>query len=173
MKLGIALAATAFCLGLHGLAFSADSLTVPMKNTKGESVGEAKLTQTSDGLLIQATFSKLPPGEHGFHIHTVGKCEPSFAAAGDHFNPADKEHGFFDPQGWHAGDLPNIHVPENGSLKVDMFASQVALKDGQHPLLDKDGAALMIHVKPDDYQTNPSGEAGDRIACGVINAPAA
>jgi Cu-Zn family superoxide dismutase len=171
MKLGRALAAAAFCVGLHAPAFSADSLTVSMKNTKGENVGEAKLTQTPAGVLIQATFSKLPPGEHGFHIHAVGKCEPSFAAAGDHFNPANKEHGFLDPQGRHAGDLPNIHVPDDGSLKVDMLAPQVALKDGHHPLLDKDGAALMIHRKPDDYQTNPSGEAGDRIACGVINAP--
>jgi Cu-Zn family superoxide dismutase len=172
MKLGTALAAmAAFFVGLSQPAFSADSLTVSLKNTKGEGVGEATLTQTPDGVLIQVTLSNLPPGEHGFHIHAVGKCEPSFAAAGDHFNPDDKKHGFLDPQGWHAGDLPNIHVPENGSLKIDMFAPQMALKDGRHALLDKDGATLMIHAKIDDYRTNPSGEAGERIACGVIGAP--
>jgi Cu-Zn family superoxide dismutase len=171
MKIGIVLAATAFCVALHGSAFSADSMTVPMKNTKGESVGEAKLTQTPNGVLIQATLSKLPPGEHGFHIHAVGKCEPPFESAGDHFNPDTKQHGYFDPKGRHAGDLPNVHVPENGTLKIDILASQVGLKDGQNPLLDKDGAALMVHAKPDDYKSQPSGDAGDRIVCGVIGTP--
>lgn len=172
MKIGIVSMATAFCFALHGVAFSADSMTVPMKNAKGESVGEAKLTQTPNGVLIQATLSKLPPGEHGFHIHTIGKCEPPFTSAGDHFNPDMKQHGYLDPKGRHAGDLPNIYVPESGTLKVDMLASQVGLKDGQNPLLDKDGASLMIHAKPDDYQSQPSGDAGERIACGVIGTPA-
>jgi Cu-Zn family superoxide dismutase len=173
MKIGLTLAATAFCFGLHGPTFSADSMTIPMKNVKGENVGEAKLTQTPNGVLIQATLSNLPPGERGFHIHAVGKCEPPFESAGDHFNPGAKQHGYLDPKGRHAGDLPNVHVPESGALKIDLLASQIALKDGQNHLLDSDGAALVLHAKPDDYQSQPSGDAGDRIACGVIAAPAA
>jgi len=116
MKIRTALVVTAFGVAVYGTAFSADSMTIPMKNAKGESVGEAKLTQTPNGVLIQATLSKLPPGEHGFHIHTVGKCEPPFASAGDHFNPETKQHGYFDPQGRHAGDLPNVYVPESGTI---------------------------------------------------------
>lgn len=172
MKIGMALAATALCAGLHGTAFSAETMTIPMKNTKGESVGEAKLTQTPNGVLIQASLSKLPPGEHGFHIHAVGKCEPPFTSAGDHFNPDTKQHGYLDPKGRHAGDLPNVHVPESGTLRIDILASQVGLEDGQNNLLDKDGSALLIHAKPDDYQSQPSGNAGDRIVCGVIGTPA-
>jgi Cu-Zn family superoxide dismutase len=172
MKMRIAFVATAFWVGLQGTAFSADSMTISMKNAKGESVGEAKLTQTSKGVLIQATLSKLSPGEHGFHVHAVGKCEPPFESAGDHFNPDTKQHGYLDPKGRHAGDLPNVHVPESGTLKIDILASQLSLKDGQNHLLDKDGAALLIHAKPDDYQSQPSGDAGNRIACGVIGTPA-
>ena len=85
---------------------------------------------------------KLPPGEHGFHTHAVGKCEPPFESAGDHFNPDTKQHGYLDSKGQHAGDLPNVHVPESGTLKIDILASQLGLKDGQNHLLDKDGAAL-------------------------------
>jgi Cu-Zn family superoxide dismutase len=173
MKIRIALAATALCIGLHGPAFSAESMTIEMKNAKGEDIGEAQLTQIPQGVLIQATLAKLPPGEHGFHLHAVGKCEPPFTSAGDHFNPDGKQHGYLAPQGQHAGDLPNIHVPESGAVKIDMLAPQVTLKDGQNRLADADGATLMIHAKPDDYQSQPSGEAGDRIACGVIGKPAA
>jgi Cu-Zn family superoxide dismutase len=83
-----------------------------------------------------------------------------------------KQHGYLDPKGRHAGDLPNIYMPESGTLKVDILAAQVGLNDGQNPLLDKDGAALVIHAKPDDYQSQPSGDAGERIACGAIGTPA-
>ena len=161
----------AMTLAIASPALAVDKASAVLKDKDGKEVGKVELTDTPSGVLLRLTLDGVPPGDHAFHVHAVGKCEPSFAAAGDHFNPANKEHGFLDPQGRHAGDLPNIHVPDDGSLKVDMLAPQVALKDGHHPLLDKDGAALMIHRKPDDYQTNPSGEAGDRIACGVINAP--
>jgi Cu-Zn family superoxide dismutase len=170
-KITTTLIVTALCLGFSGTAFSADSTIVKMKNVKGEEVGEAKLTQTQGGVLIQATLTKLPPGEHGFHIHEVGKCEPPFESAGGHFNPGKKHHGYLDPQGQHAGDLPNIHVSENGMLKIEILAPQIDLQTGENALRDKDGAAILIHAKPDDYQSQPSGDAGDRIACGVIGPP--
>lgn len=169
MKLLSIVTATALCLGLSAYATGAESLMVPMKNSKGEAIGEAKLTQTPHGVLIQADLSKLSPGPHAFHIHAIGKCEPPFKSAGDHFNPTDKQHGFLDPQGRHAGDLPNVHVTDNGTLKLDVLAPQVTLREGKNQLLDADGAALVLHAKPDDYQSDPAGDAGDRIACGVIS----
>src|SRR6476620_2131154 len=108
MKISVVSMATAFCFALYGVAFSADSMTIPLKNAKGESVGEAKLTQTPNGVLIQATLSKLPAGEHGFHIHAIGKCEPPFTSAGSHFNPGGKKHGMMAAEGQHAGDMPNL-----------------------------------------------------------------
>jgi Cu-Zn family superoxide dismutase len=103
----------------------------------------------------------------------VGKCEPPFKSAGDHFAPQKHGHGFLSKSGRHAGDMPNIHVPENGALTVEFFVPDVRLKDGSNALMDKDGSALLIHAKPDDYHSDPSGNAGDRIACGVIESPAA
>lgn len=166
-------AVAALLIGFPFQVMSAESLTVPMKNAKGENIGDARLTQTPHGVLIQANLAKLPPGTHAFHIHEVGQCEPPFESAGDHFNPGDKKHGFLDPQGRHAGDLPNMYVAENGDLKVEVFAPQVTLNDGQHRLRDVNGSALVIHAKPDDYSSDPSGNAGDRIACGVIAQPPA
>lgn len=134
-------------------------------NTKGEEAGTALLTDTPHGLLIKAEFTKLPAGPHGFHLHAVGKCEPPFKTAGGHYNPTNKKHGFLNPQGIHAGDLPNIHVGADGKLTVEAFAPQVTLAG----LLDQDGSALLVHDKADDYKTDPAGDSGDRIACGVIS----
>lgn len=143
--------------------------TVKMMNTEGEEVGEAKLAQTPHGVLIQLNLSKVPAGVHAFHIHEVGECEPPFESAGGHFNPSDKQHGFLNGKGIHAGDLPNIHVPQNGELTVEVLASEVSLQDGKNSLFDADGSALVIHEKADDYRTDPAGDAGSRIACGVIS----
>jgi superoxide dismutase, Cu-Zn family len=171
MKRVVAFAVIALVFSLYVQAALAQSLAVPMTNTKGEKIGEAKLRQTPHGVLIQADLSQLPPGTLAFHIHAVGKCEPPFESAGSHFNPTDKQHGLLDPRGQHAGDLPNVHVAENGTLKVEVLATQVAINEGQNRLRDTDGSALVIHAKPDDYHSNPAGNAGDRIACGVITQP--
>lgn len=133
-------------------------------NAKGAEVGTATLSDTPHGLLIKAEFTNLPPGGHGFHIHAVGKCEPPFKSAGGHFNPAGKKHGFQNPQGMHAGDLPNIHAGADGKAAVEVLAPQVTLAS----LFDQDGSALVVHDKADDYKSDPAGESGDRIACAVI-----
>jgi Cu-Zn family superoxide dismutase len=110
----------------------------------------------------------IPAGAHGFHIHDVGKCEPPFKSAGDHFAPQQHGHGFLSEKGGHAGDLPNIHVPKSGELMVEFFVPNVRLRSGKNALLDKDGSALVIHAQKDDYRSDPSGHAGDRLACGAI-----
>jgi Cu-Zn family superoxide dismutase len=118
--------------------------------------------------LITLELTAAPPGAHGFHIHTTGKCEPpKFESAGGHFNPDESKHGFLNPEGPHAGDMPNIHVPESGKLTVEVLNTLVTV-GGENALLDEDGAALVLHADPDDYKSDPAGHAGGRIACGVI-----
>jgi Cu-Zn family superoxide dismutase len=151
----------------------ADPLNVTLMNAEGETVGDAKLTQTPTGVLIQLKFTKAPAGTHGFHIHEVGKCEPPFTSAGGHFNPLAKKHGLMSEEGKHVGDLPNIHIPENGALSAEVFAPDVTIKDGKTPLVDTDGSSLVLHADPDDYKTDPAGNAGKRIACGVIDGSSA
>lgn len=140
------------------------SATATFLNAKGEEAGTATLTETPQGVIIKAEFPSLPAGAHGFHIHAVGKCEPPFKSAGGHFNPSTKKHGFHSSQGMHAGDLPNIHACSGGATTVEVLASQVTLG----ALFDQDGSSLVVHDKADDYKTDPSGESGDRILCGVI-----
>ena len=139
-------------------------------NTKGERVGMAMLTETPKGVKIVLEAADLPPGVHAFHIHENGVCAtPDFASAGGHFNPFGKEHGFENPAGPHAGDLPNITVAPNGMVKAEMYSKLVTLSEGpKNSLFKPGGTSLMIHSGPDDYVTDPAGGAGARIACGVI-----
>jgi superoxide dismutase, Cu-Zn family len=102
-------------------------------------------------------------------VHETGQCNPpDFKSAGGHFNPSKKKHGWFNPEGFHLGDLPNIHVPESGVLEMEVLATKAGLHNGQDMMLDEDGAALVIHEGKDDYHTDPAGDAGSRIACGII-----
>jgi Cu-Zn family superoxide dismutase len=146
------------------------SVTAHFVDTKGKQIGKAMLMDTPAGLLIQMDLAGLPPGEHGFHIHERGACEPKegFKSAGEHFAPRKEAHGFFDEKGRHAGDMPNQIVSRDGKLQADVLNREVVLS--AHSLLDKDGSALILHAKPDDYVTQPSGGSGDRIACAVIHA---
>jgi Cu-Zn family superoxide dismutase len=151
------------------LPAAAQSATAPLKDASGKEVGSANLTQTPHGVLINLSVKGLPPGEHAFHVHAVGKCEPPFTSAGGHFNPTNKKHGMLAAEGYHAGDMPNLHVPQSGDLTVEVVNANVTLeKDKPNSVFDADGSAIVIHAGSDDYKTDPTGEAGGRIACGVI-----
>lgn len=143
---------------------------VDMTNTEGKIIGTATLTQKSEGVNVAISASNLPKGTHGFHIHEKGICElPDFESAGGHFNPTDAKHGFDNPDGPHAGDLPNLEVGEDGKVEESFLAEMVTLKKGQpNSLLKKSGTSLVIHADADDNVSQPAGNAGDRIACGVI-----
>lgn len=152
-------------LALPTAAGAADTASAVLHNPAGEEVGTVELRQVPSGVLLRATLSGLPAGTHAFHVHAVGQCEPPFKSAGGHFNPTGAKHGLASPDGPHAGDMPNIHVPAAGALTVEVFNNRLALDDA---LFDDDGAAIVIHEGGDDYATDPAGAAGSRIACGVI-----
>jgi superoxide dismutase, Cu-Zn family len=137
----------------------------------GKKMGTATLTQTPGGVLILLDLTGLPPGEHGFHFHEKGKCERNtgFKSAGDHYAPQGRgEHGYHTAGGPHAGDMPNQFVGRDGTLRAHVLNEKVSLAPGKTSLLDADGTAMVVHARPDDYRTQPSGDSGDRIACGVI-----
>jgi Cu-Zn family superoxide dismutase len=149
---------------------SAIEKTIDIINGKGSKVGTAKLSQTAQGVKISVDVAGLTPGKHGIHIHQTGVCEaPDFKTAGEHFNPEGKKHGFENPEGPHAGDLPNLEVGSDGRGKAEFVDAKVTLeKDKANSLLKPGGTSLVIHEKVDDYKTDPAGNSGGRIACGAI-----
>jgi Cu-Zn family superoxide dismutase len=148
---------------------AAQSAKAALKDKDGNAVGSAVLTQTPAGVLIALSVKGLPAGEHAFHVHGVGKCEPPFMSAGGHFNPNNKKHGILAAEGAHAGDMPNLHIPTSGELVVEVLNGAVTLEKGRpNSLFGPDGTALIIHAGKDDYRTDPTGEAGGRIACGLV-----
>ena len=152
-------------LTLSTPAFAADQATAILQDPDGKEVGKVTVIAVPTGILLDADLTALPPGTHAFHIHETCKCEaPDFKSAGGHFNPEEDQHGLMNQAGPHAGDMPNIHVPESGRLRIEVL-NQMTNLDG---LFDEDGAAIVIHEGPDDYKSDPAGHAGARIACGVI-----
>jgi superoxide dismutase, Cu-Zn family len=169
MKALYTVAAAASLLALATVSAAAQTAKATLKNAEGKEVGSAALTQTPAGVLIKLSVKGLPAGEHAFHVHAVGKCEPPFTTAGGHFNPEKKKHGMMATDGPHAGDMPNLHIPTNGELAVDVLNAAVTLEKGKaNSLFGPEGTALIIHAGKDDYKTDPTGEAGGRIACGLV-----
>ena len=146
-------------------AAAASVATASLKTSEGADAGTATVSANADGLVLSLRVTGLPPGPHGAHVHTTGKCDaPTFETAGGHWNPADKKHGLENPAGQHAGDMPNLVVAADGAGTLEY-----TLKGGTaEGLLGADGAAMVIHANADDQKTDPSGDSGGRIACGVF-----
>lgn len=165
----VGLVVIAAALSVAAPANAAETASAAMKSPDGKDVGSVELTQTPNGVLLSAKLRNLPVGTHAFHVHAVGKCEPPFKSAGGHYNPDGKKHGILVEGGMHAGDMPNVHVAENGSLSIEVLNAGITLKKGAGTsVFDADGSAIVMHAKGDDYKSQPSGAAGARIACGVI-----
>ena len=138
-------------------------------NPEGKSIGTATLTEQKKGVQVKLKVSGLTPGKHGFHIHENGACTtPDFKSAGAHFNPLHKQHGVDNPSGKHAGDLPNLEVKQDGSVEATVVATGTTLRKGPSSLLKEGGTAIVIHAEPDDNMSDPAGNAGARVACGVV-----
>lgn len=163
--------AIAFCL-FASLSFAASAKTmVELKDAQGKSVGTAVLASkgASSGVSMKLSLHDLPAGQHALHFHQKAQCDaPDFKSAGPHFNPEGKKHGLENPEGHHAGDMNNFTVNAKGTAKFKVVNKDVTLGDDSHSLFSNGGTALVIHAKADDLKTDPAGNAGDRIACGVI-----
>ena len=139
-----------------------------LRDSGGRTIGHATVSEMHGGLHVRIDASGMVQGRYGAHLHAVGRCDgPAFESAGGHWNPARRQHGMLNPQGHHAGDLPNLEIGADGRGRIDLHLPSAALR-GISGALDADGTAVVIHAGPDDYRTDPSGNSGARIACGVL-----
>ena len=142
--------------------------TADLSRSDGTRIGSVRLLGVGNELVVSGTLTGLPAGQHGFHLHTTGRCDaPDFQSAGGHLNPYAKSHGKLDPQGKHLGDLDNIMVPASGTVTVRQSVG-TSMEADLARVFDGDGTSVMVHSGADDYRTDPSGDAGSRIACGIM-----
>jgi Cu-Zn family superoxide dismutase len=150
-------------------ASGATEANADLRDASGRTLASAVASETT-GVRVRVEAAGLAPGTYAVHVHAVGRCDPpDFQSAGPHWNPTTHQHGRLNPQGPHLGDLPNLSVGTDGGGAVEFTIADAALRSGNHPLLDGDGASVVVHANPDDYRTDPSGNSGARIACGVLN----
>lgn len=161
------------CTPLQRLAGFQGSATVVLTDAAGSARGAGKVWQNNNGQVhVDLDLLGLPPGVHAIHFHAIGKCDapssPAFSSAGAHYNPANLQHGLSNPAGPHAGDAPNFTVRADGTARVEFVTERVTITPGPATLFDADGSALVVHAAADDQVSQPSGNSGDRIACGVV-----
>ena len=163
--------ASLLLVGTIGAAQEAALAQADLADVAGTLLGKATFTENLNGVEVALGVKGLEPGYHGIHIHQTGSCEPpDFASAGGHFNPTGKVHGLRNAEGPHAADMPNLLVNPDGTASAVFLLPLLTLGQGENSLFKEDGTALVIHAGPDDQVTDPAGNAGDRVACGVIEA---
>ena len=165
----IALAGILFFSIYTATAMAQNRAHADLKDSAGKTIGSAVLSERGNGVLITVNVKGLPQGLHAVHVHTVGKCDPpAFTSAGGHFNPLNKKHGLKSPDGPHAGDMPDMYVNKDGAGRYEALMESITLGSGGTSVFDADGSAVVVHATADDNVTDPAGNSGDRIACGVI-----
>ena len=168
IAIGMALVATP-AISKEIVGIGRESASATIIDSSGVPIGKAKVSQSKKrGLIVTVTVRNQKPGERAAHIHTFGRCEgPAFMSAGPHWNPTNRQHGYNNPAGTHSGDLPNLFINRkgDGKLKADIARGELR---GNSGLLDTDGASIIVHALSDDQRTDPSGNSGERIGCGVL-----
>jgi len=155
--------------GADGPAIAPDTVTAALRDAHGQAIAEAVVQQVGDSLRVRIDATRMARGAYGAHLHTIGRCDaPGFTTAGAHWNPTGQQHGKDNPRGMHKGDLPNLMVGTDGRGSLEYTIPDASISGPRNPLVDADGAAVVIHAMPDDYRTDPSGNSGARIACGVL-----
>jgi Cu-Zn family superoxide dismutase len=157
------------CAAIGQPTTAPNTATADLKDAGGTDVGTATFTQVGNSVRVVLAMRGLPPGVKGVHLHAVGKCEPPpFTSAGPHFNPTGKQHGALNPEGPHAGDLPNITIAADGTGRLETTTEGISLGTGPMSLFDADGSSVVVHAAPDDFKTDPTGNSGARLACGIV-----